>query len=169
MTRYEFLKSMGFKGAALMALMTSCIREEDTYINALTEKAIASTPVTPTPPVTTTPGTGAGTGTDLSSIKNRLLTLDLTQAANAALLTVGGYIRQSNIVVAQVSTGVYAAATQTCSHQPRNKIIFNRTEFYCTDHGARFDLSGNGLNSLGSRGIAVYKVATDGKTLVVYS
>lgn len=167
MTRYEFLKSMGFKGAALMALMTSCIREEDTYINALTEKAISITPVTPTPPVTTTPGTG--TGTDLSTIKNRLLTLDLTQAANAALLTVGGYIRQSNIVVAQVSAGVYAAATQTCSHQPRNKIIFNRTEFYCTDHGARFDLSGNGLNSLGSRGIAVYRVATDGKTLVVYS
>lgn len=172
MTRYEFLKSMGFKGAALMALMTSCIREEDTYINALTEKVISTTPVT-TPPVTTTPGTGTGTstgnGTDLSTIKNRLLTIDLTQAANAALLTVGGYIRQSNIVVAQVSAGVYAAATQTCSHQPRNKIIFNRTEFYCTDHGARFDLTGKGLNNLGSRGIAVYKVATDGQTLVVYS
>ena len=174
MTRYEFLKSMGFKGSALMALMTSCIREEDTYINALTEKAIASTPATPTPPVTT-PGTGTGSGTptgngtDLSTIKNRLLTLDLTQAAYAALLSAGGYVAVSGIVVAQVSAGVYVAATQTCSHKPRNRIIFNRTEFYCTDHGARFDLSGNGLNSLGSRGIAVYKVATDGKTLVVYS
>jgi nitrite reductase/ring-hydroxylating ferredoxin subunit len=175
MTRYEFLKSMGFKGAALMALMTSCIREEDTYINALTEKAIASTPVTPTPPVATTPGNGTststtpGNGTNLSTIKNRLLTLDLTTAANAALLSAGGYVAVSGIVVAQVSAGVHVAATQTCSHKPRNRIIFNRTEFYCTDHGARFDLSGNGLNSLGSRGIAVYKVATDGKTLVVYS
>lgn len=164
MTRYEFLKSMGFKGGALMALMTSCIREEDMYINALTEKA-ASTTVTP--PVTTTPGTG--TTTDLSTIKNPLLTLDLTTTANAALKTVGGYLIKSGIVVAQVSAGVYVSATQTCSHEPKKKVIFNKTEFYCTDHGARFDLNGKGLNSFGSKGITVYKVATDGKTLVVYS
>ena len=63
MTRYEFLKSMGFKGAALMAVMSSCIREEDTYIEALTVTPTTGTTVT-TPPVTTTPTT------DLSTIKN---------------------------------------------------------------------------------------------------
>lgn len=153
---------MGFRGAALMAVMTSCIREEDTYIDALTEKPAGTTATTPvtTPPSTTT---------DLSTIKNPLLTLDLSAAANASLKTVGGYIAKSGIVVAQTSTGNYAAVTQTCSHEPKKKIIFNKTEFYCTDHGARFDLTGKGLNSFGSRGLTVYKVAVSGTTLVVYS
>jgi nitrite reductase/ring-hydroxylating ferredoxin subunit len=161
MNRYQFLKSMGFRGAALMAVMTSCIREEDTYIDALVEKPTDTTPT----PVTTTPGTT----TDLSTIKNPLLTLDLGATANASLKTVGGYIAKSGIVVAQTSAGNYAAVTQTCSHEPKKKIIFNKTEFYCTDHGARFDLTGKGLNSFGSKGLTVYKVAVSGTTLVVYS
>lgn len=161
MNRYQFLKSMGFRGAALMAAMTSCIREEDTYIDALTEKPAG----TSTTPVTTTPSTT----TDLSTIKNPLLTLDLSATANASLTKVGGYIAKSGIVVAQTSTGNYAAVTQTCSHEPKKRIIFNKTEFYCTDHGARFDLTGKGLNSFGSKGLTVYKVAISGTTLVVYS
>lgn len=144
-----------------MAVMTSCIREEDTYVEALM--------VTPTSGTTTTPVTTTPTTTDLSTIKSPLLTLDLTATANAALKTVGGYMAKSGIVVAQVSAGLYVAVTQTCSHEPKKKIIFNKTEFYCTDHGARFDLTGKGLNSFGSKGITVYKIATDGKTLVVYS
>ncbi|MDF7816959.1 Rieske 2Fe-2S domain-containing protein [Runella sp. MFBS21] len=162
MNRYEFLKSMGFRGGALMALLTSCIREEDTYVEALTiSPSSNTTPVETTPPTTGT--------TDLSTIKNPLVTIDLTASANAALKTVGGYLVKSGIVIAQASAGVYVAATQTCSHEPKKRVIFNKTEFYCTDHGARFDLTGKGLNSFGSKGIAVYKVATDGKTLVVYS
>ncbi|GAB3011402.1 Rieske 2Fe-2S domain-containing protein [Spirosoma pulveris] len=179
MTRYDFLKSMGFTGAALMAALTSCVHEEDTVVNALTLPGTQSTTVTPPTSTTTTPGSGSTTtpastttttsGVDLSTIKNRLLTIDLASTAASALKTVGGYIAQSGIVVAQVSAGVYVAVTQTCSHEPKKAIIFNKTEFYCTQHGARFDLNGVGKNSFGSRGIAVYKVATDGKTLVVYS
>ncbi|WP_332367865.1 Rieske (2Fe-2S) protein [Spirosoma telluris] len=71
--------------------------------------------------------------------------------------------------MATVSAGTYVAVTQTCSHEPKKAIIFNKTEFYCTQHGARFDLTGKGKNSFGSGGLTVYKVATDGKTLVVYS
>lgn len=173
MTRVDFLKSIGFTGAALMAVLTSCVHEEDTVVDALILPAppsgTATTPVstTATPPATTTATTGSGT--DLSTIKNRLLSIDLGTSAAAALKTVGGYITQSGIVIAQVSPGVYAAVTQTCSHEPKKNVIFNKTEFYCTVHGARFDLTGKGKNSFGSRGIAAYKVATDGKTLVVYS
>ena len=155
-----------------MAAMTACVHEEDTIVDALTlsgpQSGTAAAPVsgTTTTPSTTTTAVG---GIDLSTIKNRLLTIDLSGSAATALKTVGGYIVQSGIVVAQVSAGVYAAVTQTCSHEPRKNIIFNRTEFYCTVHGARFDLTGKGKNSFGSRGIAAYKIATDGKTLVVYS
>ncbi|MBN8821517.1 MULTISPECIES: Rieske 2Fe-2S domain-containing protein [unclassified Spirosoma] len=177
MTRLEFLKSMGFTGSALMALLTSCVHEEDTVVNAL---SLSGT--TTTTPSTTTTATSSSTatsstttsgtttnGTDLSSIKNRLLTIDLTSSAASALKTVGGYITQSGIVVAQSTAGVYVAATQTCSHEPKKAIMFNKTEYYCTQHGARFDLTGQGKNSFGSRGLTVYKTATDGKTLVVYS
>ncbi|GAB2535712.1 Rieske 2Fe-2S domain-containing protein [Spirosoma aerophilum] len=177
MTRYEFLKSMGFTGAALMAALTSCVRDEDTVVNALTLPGTQSSTVTPptstttSSGTTTTPATSTATtnGTDLSKITNRLLTIDLTSSAAAALKAVGGYIAQSGIVVAQVSSGTYVAVTQTCSHEPKKAIIFNKTEFYCTQHGARFNLAGKGLNSFGSKGLAVYKTATDGKTLVVYS
>lgn len=179
MTRYDFLKSMGFTGAALMAALTACVRDEDTVVNALTIPGTQSTTVTaPSTATTTSPASGTTTtptsvtssgGTDLSTLKNRLLTIDLSSSAAMALKTVGGYLAQSGIVVAQVSTGVYVAVTQTCSHEPKKAIIFNKTEFYCTQHGARFDLTGKGKNSFGSRGLTVYKVATDGKTLVVYS
>lgn len=172
MTRYDFLKSMGFTGAALMAVLTGCVHEGDSIVDALVISPVSSTPVSTTSPTsstTTSSTTTAGSPTDLSTIKNRLLTIDLSSTAAAALKTVGGYIAQSGIVVAQVSAGVYAAVTQTCSHEPRKNIIFNKTEFYCTVHGARFDLTGKGKNSFGSGGIAVYKTATDGKTLVVYT
>ncbi|WP_026262237.1 Rieske 2Fe-2S domain-containing protein [Spirosoma panaciterrae] len=177
MTRLEFLKSMGFTGSALMALLTSCVHEEDTVVNALSLSGTTTT----TPSTTTTGATSSTTtsttttsgtttnGTDLNSIKNRLLTIDLASSAASALKTVGGYITQSGIVVAQSTAGVYVAATQTCSHEPKKAIMFNKTEYYCTQHGARFDLTGKGKNSFGSRGLTVYKTATDGKTLVVYS
>ncbi|MDB5242676.1 MAG: (2Fe-2S)-binding protein [Spirosoma sp.] len=177
MTRFEFLKSLGFTGAALMTAMTSCVHEGDTVVDALTLSAPQSSTVTAPISNTTTPvsatttavSSTTGNGTDLSTIKTRLLTIDLSNSAAAALKTVGGYVAQSGFVVAQVSQGVYVAVTQTCSHEPKKNVIFNKTEFYCTVHGARFDLTGKGKNSFGSRGIAVYKTATDGKTLVVYS
>lgn len=175
MNRYEFLKSMGLTGAALMAALTSCVHDDDSVVNALTISPVQSgtttTPATSTTATTPTTSTttATGNGTDLSAIKNRLLTVDLSSQAASALKKVGGYIAQSGIVVAQVSAGVYVAVTQTCSHEPKKQVIFNVSEFYCTAHGARFDLTGKGKNSFGSRGIAVYKVATDGLTLVVYS
>ncbi len=169
MTRYEFLKSMGFRGAALMAAMTSsCVKEEDTFVEALTinpNQATTSSGST-TSTGTTTATNGAITTEELNKITGVKLKIDLTTSTK--LNTVGGYLQQSGIVVAQVSSGVYAAVTQTCSHEPKKKVIFNKNEWYCTDHGARFSLTGSGLNSLGKKGITVYKVANDGKTLVVY-
>jgi nitrite reductase/ring-hydroxylating ferredoxin subunit len=170
MKRHEFLKSIGFRGAALMAVLTACTKAEDSVLPALT-----ISPSTDTGTGTTTDSTGTGTGTgtstatDLSKITNRLLTIDLSSSTAANLKTVGGYITQSGIVVAQSTAGVYVAATQTCSHEPKKRVIFNVNEFYCTDHGARFTLTGAGKNSFGSKGLTVYKTATDGKTLVVYS
>lgn len=153
---------MGFRGAALVAVLASCVKEEDTYVEALTLSG-TSTATTPT----TTPTVSTITTEELNKITNYKLKLDLSTTANAKLKTVGGYITQSSIVVALTSTG-YVAATQTCTHEPKKQVIYSQNEFYCTAHGARFSTAGKGLNSLGSKGLTVYKVATDGKTVVVY-
>jgi nitrite reductase/ring-hydroxylating ferredoxin subunit len=166
--RYTFLKNLGLQGAALMAVLTGCVNEEDTYVDALKLNANgqSTTPGSATT-VTTAPVTTTASTSTVLGIKNPLLTIDLT--TTASLKTVGGYVAKNGYVVAQVSAGAYVAVTQTCSHEPKKQIILNGNEFYCTAHGARFDLNGKGKNSLGSRGITLYKVITDGKTLVVYS
>ena len=151
---------MGFTGAALMAALTSCVKQEDTYIPVTRINANSTTPTTPVIPVTPT--------TNISTITNPLLKIDL---ATSTLKTVGDYIIQSNIVVAQVNAGAYAAVTNLCTHEPKRKVIYdkNSSQFYCTDHGATFDLKGVPLpNSITNKAITAYQVATDGKTLVVY-
>ncbi len=175
MTRLGFLKSIGFKGPALMALLTSCVHEEDTFVEALSiQDQISDSPVAATPSLDGTSGSvklkspTAITTEALNAITGVRLRIDLTQSANAGLLTVRGYLIRNGIVVAQSSSGVIVAATQTCSHESKNKVIFNKTEFYCTEHGARFSLSGTGLNTFGSAGLTIYKTATDGNTVVVY-
>ncbi len=190
MTRYEFLKSLGFSGGALMALLTSCVREDDKYVNALTVAPDGSTTGTNTTGTTgttttgtttaTTTGTTTGTTTttsnvsgvitteELNKITSTKLKIDLTSTTYAKLKTVGGYMVVSNIVVALSKANTYIAATVTCSHEPKKQVIYYNNEWYCTAHGARFSLTGAGLNSNGRAGLTVYKVATDGKTLVVY-
>lgn len=163
MNRYEFLKSMGFTGAALMAAMTSCIYEKGDY-----------TPVTKTDPNNTTTTTSTISATpiistsNLNAIANPLLKIDL---ATSALKTVGAYIVQANIVVAQISAGAYAAVTNLCPHESKRKVIYDNvtSQFFCTNHGATFDINGiPPKNSITDKPITAYKVATDGKTLVVY-
>jgi nitrite reductase/ring-hydroxylating ferredoxin subunit len=183
MNRIEFLKTAGFKGAALFALLTSCTKDKDSYIEALTVdgngKSIINSNSTnastntgtgsSTTGTTTTNNSGTITTTELNAIKNYLAKIELSAGTSSALKTVGGYITINNaIVLAQSTAGVYVAATKTCTHEPKKKIIFNKTEFYCTDHGARFSLAGKGLNSLGSKGLTIYKTATDGISVVIY-
>jgi len=182
MTRYEFLKSAGFSGAALMALLTSCVREDDKYVNALTVAPYGSTTGTTTSGITTGTTTGTNNGTttatsnvsgiitteELNKITSTKLKIDLTSKTYANLQIAGGYMIISNIVIALSKTNTYIAATVTCSHEPKKQMIYYNNEWYCTAHGARFSLTGAGLNSNGRAGLSVYKVATDGKTLVVY-
>jgi cytochrome b6-f complex iron-sulfur subunit len=106
----------------------------------------------------------AVTVTDVVTTKD-LLTLDLSLTANSALLKVGGYIRQSNIVVALVAANTYVAVTQICSHEGQKQVIYQSGEFYCQSHGARFSTSGIGLNANGSGGLTVYKTSLVGTIL----
>jgi cytochrome b6-f complex iron-sulfur subunit len=98
--RNEFLKSLGLKGASLMAVycgtsvLSSCSKEES---------------VTPA-----------------SSVD---FTLDLSQASNAALTKDGGYVISNRVVVARVSSTKYVAVTQICSHENKVSVIYSNGGF----------------------------------------
>lgn len=96
-------------------------------------------------------------------------TLDLDSANNNSLKNNGGYMIQNRVVVAKDNNGNYVAATQTCSHEGTNAIILKDNEWFCTDHDARFDLNGNGLNKDGEKGLTIYKTELSGDMLRVYS
>ncbi len=98
-------------------------------------------------------------------------TLDVTAAANVTAFTTIGYVVSNGVVVVKTNTGTYVAATQTCSHEGRTQIFFNSgaNEFGCSAHGARFSLTGTGLNANGNGGLTIYKTALTGTSLRVYS
>jgi len=142
MNRLEFLKSLGLKGASLFAV----------YCAASGLSSCVNESMDPTTPT-------GGTGNELS--------LDLTSATYSKLNTTGNYVIVSGIVIARVSATAFAAVTQVCSHEGRRQVVFNAGEFYCAAHGARFDITGKGLNSTGSRGLKTYATALQGNILTV--
>lgn len=95
--------------------------------------------------------------------------VDLSDPANAALLTNGGYIIKNKVVVAKDNAGNYVAATQRCSHEGLYQVIMTNNQWYCPEHGAQFSLDGQGLNKDARKGLTVYKTALNGTMLRVFS
>ncbi len=140
--RSEFLKSLGFKGASLMAvycsatILTSCKNESE---------------VSPS------------TSVDF--------TLDISSSAYNSLQTVGNYIINNGVVVARVSSSAFAAVTQVCSHEGQRRIVYNKGEnlFSCDAHGATFSINGAKLNNVSSKGITSYQTTLTNNSLRVFS
>lgn len=116
MKRNEFLKSLGLKGASLLAV----------YCGASALSSCENEALTPASAVD--------------------FTLDLTNASYAALNTVGKYVIYNQIVIARVSTTSFAAVTQICSHEGKAQVIYNGNKFYCNAHGATFSTTGAALS-----------------------
>lgn len=137
--RNEFLKNLGLKGAALVAvycagnILTGC--QNDSGVAPLAADIV----------------------------------LDLTDTKYAALKSNNGYVVLSaqNVVIARTNVGTYVAVTLICSHEQRKEITYRSGEFYCTAHGARFDNAGKGLNTEGKKGLTVYTTSLSGTTLTI--
>jgi cytochrome b6-f complex iron-sulfur subunit len=140
MDRKEFLKSLGFSAAAIVAVAS---------LNSLSGCTTAGNP---------NPSAKAD------------FTIDLTDPAYASLKTAGGYIVKDGVVVARTSGGTYAAVTVVCSHQGNPYVMFdgNSNTFYCPVHGARYSTTGQGLNANGRNGLKTYTVDVNGTQLHVY-
>lgn len=173
MTRYEFLRSCGFTGGALFALL-SCVREEDSYVEALTRNPDGTFT---NPDGTPVDGGVTGIGPDENFIIpteeleaiDFLYRVDVTNPRYASLLTRNNYTVLANTFVLALSReGKFIAATVVCSHENNRTVTYRSGEWYCPQHGARYSMSGNGLNEYGAKGIKVYKTAFDGQTILIY-
>lgn len=142
MERQQFLRLLGTAGIAVCA---GCSLE------SCSNDAEATVPAAPT-------------GVDF--------TLDLTASENAALLTDGGFIYKSGIIVVclSVSAQVFTAVSQACTHQGTT-IAYQPsvTAFVCPNHGSRFSNAGVVIQGPATTSLHKYNTALTGTNLRVFS
>ena len=137
--RHEFLKSLGLKGASLLAV----------YCGASALSSCQNESVTPA--------------------SNVDFTLDLTNASYSVLNTVGKYITINKVVIARVSATSFAAVTQICSHEGQAQVMYNGSGFSCPAHGATFSITGAKTNNVSNKGITAYQTTLTNSSLRVFS
>lgn len=171
MTRYEFLKAAGFTGGALFALL-SCTSEEDSVVDALTLDANGNPIGSGTGSTETGPDESLIISTEELEALTALYKVDTTSSAYAKLLVRNNYVVLANTYVLALSkAGKFIAATVVCSHENNRRVYYRgeTDEWYCPVHGARYSLTGGGLNNYGSNGLKIYNAAFDGKNIVIYA
>jgi cytochrome b6-f complex iron-sulfur subunit len=108
------------------------------------------------------PATGGPTGINF--------TLDLTDPANASLLTIGGSLAKNGVLVARTSSGAYIAVQQSCTHENFPLIYHVSAQlFLCNKHGAAFNESGVVENPPATKNLTLYNTKLAGTLLTVYS
>jgi cytochrome b6-f complex iron-sulfur subunit len=89
--------------------------------------------------------------------------LDLSQPANAALNTPGGYLYANGVIVAKTVGGNIIAVSQGCTHQDVTvQFIKDNSYFYCPGHGATFSATGAVTGGPASSPLKQYAVTVNG-------
>jgi cytochrome b6-f complex iron-sulfur subunit len=97
-------------------------------------------------------------------------TLNLTDSANAALNSNGGYLTKNGVIVARTVSGAYVAVSQACTHAGTTVQYVAKTDrFYCPNHGSNFATDGSVVNGPAGSPLAKYNTALNGTSLRVYS
>jgi len=97
-------------------------------------------------------------------------TLDLTESANASLLTIGGVLAKNGVLGARTSSGSYIAVQQSCTHETFALIYHVSAQFFlCNKHGAAFNENGAVANPPATKNLTVYNTKLTGTSLIVYS
>jgi len=104
------------------------------------------------------PGTGSGT---------LPFTLDLTQAANASLNTVGGFVTRGKVIVMNLSSG-FQALSLVCTHEGCTTAYSGaNSKFVCPCHGSEFSDAGAVLKGPAADPLARFVVTVNGNLLTV--
>ncbi len=94
--------------------------------------------------------------------------LDLTQPANSALNTAGGYIYSNGVIVAKTTAGAIIAVSQACTHQGTSVQFQGANDrFYCPNHGATFNTSGGVTTGPATAALKQYTVTLTGNSVRV--
>lgn len=97
-------------------------------------------------------------------------TLDLTDGANAALNSNGGYLVKNGIIIGRTTAGAYIAVSAACTHEQTTvQYQANSQRFYCPNHGSTFSESGAVTLGPATRALTQYDTALTGTSLRIYS
>jgi cytochrome b6-f complex iron-sulfur subunit len=97
-------------------------------------------------------------------------TLDLSNAANSALNSNGGYLYKDGIIVARTVSGTFIAVSQYCTHAAGTVIYDSRiNDIYCPVHGSVFSTSGSVIQGPAGSSLVKYNTSLAGTSLRVYS
>ncbi|MBC8154078.1 MAG: Rieske (2Fe-2S) protein [Bacteroidetes bacterium] len=165
--RGEFLRELGLSSSALMAFyclgtLSSC---------SSSDPQPATTPPTGTTPPPTTPPAATGlTGNAQTSQGKISFALDLTSATYAGLKTVGGFVVVGDVIVANARGSRLIALSKACTHAGTTvEYQAGPDNFYCSNHGSRFSLSGSVLNGPAGSALRMYTatLSTNGNSIAV--
>ena len=98
-------------------------------------------------------------------------TVDLSNAANAALNTVGGALIANGVIIIHSAASVYHALSATCTHAGCTVgYVAASAVIYCPCHGGTFSpTSGAGLGGPPPSGLATYTITQSGTVLTIKS
>jgi cytochrome b6-f complex iron-sulfur subunit len=95
-------------------------------------------------------------------------TLNLTDPANSALATNGGYVYSNGVIVARTMGGAFIAVSQTCTHQGATVVYQGSGNmFYCPAHGSTFNSGGAVTGGPAPSALKVYTTQLSGSSLHV--
>ena len=110
-------------------------------------------------------GNNTGGGDNQSG---ELLSLDLSNPSNSALLAEGGFISKNNVIVINVDGDNYIALSSVCTHQSC-QVTYSPTNnnLPCGCHGSLFSTSGAVLNGPASAPLSKYAVELEDNIITV--
>ncbi|MGB4771367.1 MAG: Rieske 2Fe-2S domain-containing protein [Chitinophagaceae bacterium] len=142
MDRKEFLAQLGLSSAAIFAgaCLTGCSKDD------------------------------GGSGGGVTPPANVDFTINLSDSANAALNTAGGFIYQSGIIIARTLSDTYLAVAQACTHEGTTVVWqAGNDRFFCPNHGSTFSTTGSVTNGPAGSALKRYNTSLTGTNLRIFS
>ena len=94
--------------------------------------------------------------------------LDLSQASNASLNTVGGSVAANKVVVICTAANTWTALAQACTHEGCSMSYSSgASQMICPCHQGKFDINGNVVSGPPPSPIKKYTVTKSGNILTI--
>jgi len=96
------------------------------------------------------------------------ITVDLNDAAYAALKTVGGFAYKGDIIIIRSTDTAYIALSKVCTHS-QCTVTYNSSskDIPCPCHGSKFNTEGAVLNGPAASPLKKYDVKLNGNILTI--